>query len=249
MGDLVGDAAEQEAPGPGHALVADHDQVGLDLLGDVEDRVGRVALAGVGLDLARPRPCAASVPASSSVRLTSSRGPISYWTSPGAERSSVLQALPRHRLEGADDVEPGVESLRELESPGARPRRRCPSRRCQPRCGVNIASPLLRWVDGRTSAGRILTRDRVRASRRPRAEDVVGGGRELHRPDHHRGEQADDQHDHRGLPDRHRAQPSETDAGRPRWRRRRSSRGAPGARSSSRSPTGSGCCAATSRRA
>ena len=51
MGDLVRHAAEQEALRAGHALVADHDQVGVLLLGDVEDRVGRVALARVGLDL------------------------------------------------------------------------------------------------------------------------------------------------------------------------------------------------------
>ena len=47
MGDLVRDAAEQEAAGPGHPLVADDDQVGADLLGDVEDRVGGVSFAGV----------------------------------------------------------------------------------------------------------------------------------------------------------------------------------------------------------
>ena len=35
--------------GAGHALVADDDQVRPDLLGNVEDRVGRVALARVGL--------------------------------------------------------------------------------------------------------------------------------------------------------------------------------------------------------
>ena len=51
MGDLVRDASQQEALGSGHALVADHDQVGLLLLGHVQDRVGGVALAGVGLHL------------------------------------------------------------------------------------------------------------------------------------------------------------------------------------------------------
>ena len=63
MGDVVGDAAEQEAARAGHPLVADDDQVGLDLLGDVEDRVGGVALAGwvwtstpVALRVARRRP-------------------------------------------------------------------------------------------------------------------------------------------------------------------------------------------------
>ena len=41
MGDLVRHTAEQEALRAGHALVADHDQVGALLLGDVEDRVSR----------------------------------------------------------------------------------------------------------------------------------------------------------------------------------------------------------------
>ena len=50
VGDLVRDRAEQEPLGPGHALVADDDQVGGALLGDVEDRVGRVALARVDGD-------------------------------------------------------------------------------------------------------------------------------------------------------------------------------------------------------
>ena len=51
MGDVVGDAAEQEAAGSGHALVADHDQIGVGLFGDVEDRLGRLALDRVGLHL------------------------------------------------------------------------------------------------------------------------------------------------------------------------------------------------------
>ena len=57
--DLVRHAPEQEALRAGHALVADDDQVGLLLLGDVQDRVGGVALAREGLDLdavlSRPR--------------------------------------------------------------------------------------------------------------------------------------------------------------------------------------------------
>ena len=48
---LFGTEPEQEALGARHALVADDDQVGLPLLGDVEDRVGRIALAGVRMDL------------------------------------------------------------------------------------------------------------------------------------------------------------------------------------------------------
>ena len=49
VADLVGHRAEQEALGAGHALVADHDEVGAALLGHVEDGVGRIALARVGL--------------------------------------------------------------------------------------------------------------------------------------------------------------------------------------------------------
>ena len=51
MGDLVRHRAEQEAPRAGHALVADDDEVGLRLLGHVEDRVGGIALPRVLLDL------------------------------------------------------------------------------------------------------------------------------------------------------------------------------------------------------
>ena len=50
VGDLVRHRAEQEALGAGHALVADHDQVGFPLLGDVEDRVRGIALTRVHVD-------------------------------------------------------------------------------------------------------------------------------------------------------------------------------------------------------
>ena len=50
VGDLVGHRAQQEALGSGHAPVADHDQVTALLLGDIDDRVGRVALACECLD-------------------------------------------------------------------------------------------------------------------------------------------------------------------------------------------------------
>ena len=51
MRDLVRHAAEQKALGAGHSLVADHDQVGVFLLGHVENRVGGIALARVSLDV------------------------------------------------------------------------------------------------------------------------------------------------------------------------------------------------------
>src|SRR5262249_45170041 len=51
MGDLVGHRTEQEAPRAGHALVAHDDEVRLLLLGDLKDRSGGLALAGVGVHL------------------------------------------------------------------------------------------------------------------------------------------------------------------------------------------------------
>ena len=51
MGDVVRHAAEEVAARPGHPFVADHDQVGLHLFGDVQDGVGRVALDRMGLRL------------------------------------------------------------------------------------------------------------------------------------------------------------------------------------------------------
>ena len=87
VGDLVRHRAEQEAPRAGHALVADDDQVRAALLGDVEDRVGRVALAREGLDLdARPRARARRRRAS--VASTSSRGLTIHCRSSGACRAS-----------------------------------------------------------------------------------------------------------------------------------------------------------------
>ena len=48
---LVRHRSEQEALGAGHAFVAHHDQVGVALLGDVEDGVGGIALARTEVDL------------------------------------------------------------------------------------------------------------------------------------------------------------------------------------------------------
>ena len=52
MGDLVRHGSEQEPLGSREAAVADDDQVGALLFGDIENRVGRVALARERLDLA-----------------------------------------------------------------------------------------------------------------------------------------------------------------------------------------------------
>jgi hypothetical protein len=53
MGDLVRHRAQQKALGAGHPLVADHDQAGLALLGDVETERGH------GVLLAHPERCPA----------------------------------------------------------------------------------------------------------------------------------------------------------------------------------------------
>ena len=49
VGDLVGDAAQQEPLTRLRALIADHDEIGVDLLGYVKDDRCGVAQAGIGL--------------------------------------------------------------------------------------------------------------------------------------------------------------------------------------------------------
>ncbi len=48
---LLGTEPSRKRLAPRHALVADHDQIRAALLGDVEDRVGGVALASVDVDV------------------------------------------------------------------------------------------------------------------------------------------------------------------------------------------------------
>ena len=124
--DVVRHAAEQEAAGAGHALVAHDDQVGLGLLGDVEDRVRRTALARVGqdLDAGLLRGAGRGFEDLVDVLLRADRV--------GDVRRNLVgllaQACPPDRLEGADDVEAGARSGGRARSPGARPRRRFLSR-------------------------------------------------------------------------------------------------------------------------
>ena len=111
--DLVRHRAEHEALGAGHASVADDDQVRALLLGDVEDRVRGVALAGERIDL----PDAGG--AGLLHRLVEQREHVF----PGVDHPLqvlrdldvlVAQALWRHGL-GADDLEPGAQLPREVD--------------------------------------------------------------------------------------------------------------------------------------
>ena len=113
MGDLVRHASEQEALRSRHALVADHDQIGLRLLGDVEDRVGRVALAGMrlSLDVLLPRLARRAVEHQANV-LTWVDGVPDV---AGELGRLVAQALLGDRREGADDVQLGPGHLRQLD--------------------------------------------------------------------------------------------------------------------------------------
>ena len=91
MRDPVRHRAEQEALGAGAAAVADDDEVGAALLGDVEDRVGRVAaLRRRGRPRRRPRRTPRRTRAS--VASTASRGPQQ------PSRSAVRPASPRRSL-------------------------------------------------------------------------------------------------------------------------------------------------------
>ena len=111
VGDLVRHRAEQEALGAGHALVADDDEVRAALLGDVEDRVGRIALTGEDLDRRR-RPRGSRAAAASSVASTSSRGLMIQCRS---SRHGDRLAQPRvgDRLVGADELDPRADRPRE----------------------------------------------------------------------------------------------------------------------------------------
>ena len=113
--DLVRDRAEQEALRAGHAAVADDDQIGALLLGDVEDRVGGVALARERLDLARrPRrraSCSASLEQREHV-LARVDHPLEVLRDLDA---LVAQPLVGDRLVGADDLQPGAELARQVD--------------------------------------------------------------------------------------------------------------------------------------
>ncbi len=95
--DVVRHAAEQEPAGTGHPLVADHDQVGADLSATL--RIASAGSASTGWVSPRPRlPATAAAP--SRTRLTSSRGPISCWTSvrgPDAARPRSAAWAPARR--------------------------------------------------------------------------------------------------------------------------------------------------------
>jgi hypothetical protein len=113
VADLVRHGAQQEALGAGHALVADDDQVGIGLLGDVEDRVGRVPLTRVrlGRDALLARHLDGLAQRRVDV-LTRVDHPLQV----GRRLVGLLaQALPRHRLVGADDLELRVEARGEVD--------------------------------------------------------------------------------------------------------------------------------------
>jgi hypothetical protein len=85
---LFGNAAERKALGPGHPLVAHHDQAGALLFGDLEDRVGRVALARVRLS--RDPGVLECLGTFASTLLTSARGLTIHCMSSGAWRRWAL---------------------------------------------------------------------------------------------------------------------------------------------------------------
>src|SRR5215211_357703 len=112
MGDLVRHAAEQEALCAGHALVAHDDEAGLLLLGDVEDGVRGVSLAGVGLDIdAALRDLLSGALEDGGDLLTRIHRPVHVLRDLLA---LVPQATLRDGLVGADQVDLGRHALREL---------------------------------------------------------------------------------------------------------------------------------------
>jgi serine protease len=113
VGDLVRDAPEEEAPGAGHALVPDHDQVRLGLLGHVEDRIGWIAFARVRVDLELllQRWGGGRLERGVDVLARSDRiGDVA-----GNLTALLAQPLLRHGLERTDHLELGAVHLRELD--------------------------------------------------------------------------------------------------------------------------------------
>ena len=110
--DLVGHRAQQEALGAGHALVAHDDQVGAALLGDVEDRVGGIALAREGLDLDTGLLRQLGGLRERGVDVLARVGhPLDV----GRQLAGLLaQARLRDRLVGAHELEAGAQLLRQV---------------------------------------------------------------------------------------------------------------------------------------
>ena len=137
---LVRHASQQETLGAGHALVADHDQVGVLLLGHVQDRVRRLALAREGVTCTP----AASTPRAASARIasTSSLGVdrvLDVARAPGAAPRAAATRAPA-RTRSRRPATPRSSSR--ARSPRARPAWRSQSRPSRPRC--ERTSPLLR---------------------------------------------------------------------------------------------------------
>ena len=113
VGDPVGDGAEQEAPGAGHPLVADHDQVGAELLGDVEDRVRGIALARVG---ARRHARRAGAVRGVVQRRVDVRAAVDHPLQVRWERTGLApDPLARDGLVGRDDLERAAAQRGELD--------------------------------------------------------------------------------------------------------------------------------------
>ena len=131
VGDLVRHRAEQEALGAGHPLVADDDQVGPLLLGDVEDRVGRVALARERLDLdAR----AFDLLGGLAQRRLDVLARVDHPLQVLRHLAPLLaQALVGHGLEGGDEADRGADLPWPARSPAARPCGPSRTRPCPPR--------------------------------------------------------------------------------------------------------------------
>src|SRR5262245_8551488 len=117
--DLVRNAAEQEPARTGHSLVPDEDEVGVVLLGDVEDRIGGIALSRMGDDL-------------DALLLRRRRRPVEHELNVLARIDRVRDVardprllLPepglRHRLVGAHDLQLRVGELGELDGGLHRP--------------------------------------------------------------------------------------------------------------------------------
>jgi hypothetical protein len=108
VSDLVRNGAQEEPPGPGHALVSHHDQVDVRVLGDLDEDVGRLALRHQRLDLHALRPALG--------RVLQGNGPDDriahvHQGDGGAEQHGQLEGLSGRLAGRGGSVGPGQEPL------------------------------------------------------------------------------------------------------------------------------------------
>lgn len=103
VGNLVRHRTEQETAGPGHSLVADHDQVRVDFFGNLENRIGRIAVHRMPRDFHLEPSGDRGRPVKGEIHVLAGTEFMCH-VSRRAARLFLVTPV-RNRLEGAHDIE------------------------------------------------------------------------------------------------------------------------------------------------